>query len=192
YRYLAQKSVQTELKLTEEQITELARAQAKWTEATRGVRDWTAAELRGKLAKATASLDEWLQKELKPAQFERFEQIVMQNLTTSPVFGALEGGIVVATPTARRTRVTPGLSMLLQYPPAVKALGLSKKQIEDTGAVIREAQRRTTLIRTELARIPGSAADLTAKTQAVHREQAEKKLLALLTEKQQEAAKKLL
>lgn len=193
FRYLEQKSVQTELKLTAQQVAEIKQLQTKWSEATRGHASWTADERPARLAKATEALNDVVKKLLQPAQAKRFNQVLLQNLSRSFAFGDRPASISVAPPLPFRSRAQaePGLALLLLYPPAAKSLELTDRQSKQAAAIVAEAQAVTTLVRVELNRF-GAAAELVTKTQAAHREQTEKKLRELLTEKQREAVKELL
>jgi hypothetical protein len=195
YRYLEQASVQSELKLTPEQLAEVAKVQGKWNEATSDYRNWTAEERAARLAKANAAVDDWLKKQLQPAQLKRLEQILMQNLgrTTRAARGnATVNVLAPGFPAAFASIVERGPSVVLQYPPAAKALGLSDKQREQIDALVTEHRSRTALIQSELAHIPSRGDDLVARTQASCREEMEKKVAALLSEKQRAALKELL
>src|SRR5262249_13523039 len=84
-----------------------------------------------------------------------------------------------------------GLAELLAYAPAAKALGLSDEQRQRAGAILADFLQTGTLVNRQLRRGPAETEALLTKTQAALREQVEKKLEGLLTEKQRAAVKDL-
>jgi hypothetical protein len=130
---------------------------------------------------------------LQPPQAKRLEQILMQNLRLAGRDEAAEARVATIstlrwTP-ARREKV--GLAELLAYAPAAKALALSDEQRKQAGAILADFLQTGTLVTRQFRRRSTETEALLRKTRAALREQVEKKLEKLLTEKQRAAVKDL-
>lgn len=75
---LGQKSVQEELKLSDEQVTKVKELQEKQRESFQGLRDLSQEERRTKMQEAAKAQTEAVAKLLKPAQLKRVKQISLQ------------------------------------------------------------------------------------------------------------------
>lgn len=76
--YLTQKSVQEELKLSDEQVKQVTELQEKQREAFQGLRDLSQEERRTKMQEAMKAQSEAITKLLKPEQLKRAKQIALQ------------------------------------------------------------------------------------------------------------------
>ena len=79
---LGQKSVQEELKLSDEQVKQVEELSAKQREAFQGFGDLSQEERRTKMQEMTKANDKALAKILKSAQYKRVEQIALQQQTS--------------------------------------------------------------------------------------------------------------
>lgn len=75
---LTQKSVQEELKLSDEQVKKATELQEKQREAFQGLRDLSQEERRTKMQEMTKTQNEAIAKLLKPEQLKRAKQIALQ------------------------------------------------------------------------------------------------------------------
>jgi len=75
---LGQKSVQEELKLSDEQVKKVTELQEKQRESFQGLRDLSQEERRTKMQEITKTQNEALAKILKPEQLKRAKQIALQ------------------------------------------------------------------------------------------------------------------
>jgi Spy/CpxP family protein refolding chaperone len=75
---LGQKSVQEELKLSDEQVKKIAELQEKQREVLQGFRDLSQEERRAKIQEMVKTQNEALAKILKPEQLKRTRQIALQ------------------------------------------------------------------------------------------------------------------
>lgn len=148
-QFAGQKSVQDELKLSDDQKKQVADLDKAWQEAVKGYQSWTAQERTEKLRAATADLDAGLKKALQPAQAKRFEQVLLQRGLTA---GGRAGTPTLTAPStfARTATTTPTpLGTILAYAPVAKELSLTDKQQEEVKAAA-EASRTLQLFTTEL------------------------------------------
>jgi hypothetical protein len=191
--YLAEPSVQTELKMTKEQVAGVRGLEAKWLQLTKDHAAWKPPERAGELAKATEAMDAHVGQLLQQPQAKRFEQILMQNLRL--VRGDGPGEATVATisrpPLGTRRAEKSGLAELLAYAPAAKALALSDDQRQQAGAALADFRQTRELIDRQLGRDSLATEARLATTQAALRERAEKQMEKLLTDKQRAAVKDL-
>jgi hypothetical protein len=192
FRYLQEKVLQTELKLSDAQVSELADLPAQWTQAMQDHQTWTAEERPGKIEKAIESLEAIVKKTLSAAQRKRFEQVLLQQVRITPGSGRIGIAAALAAPSEAWRGGESGLPAVLLYPPAVSRLGLTEKQGQQVVQIVSNAERTAGLIRSELARIPGGPSDLVRSTVVALYDQADQKLREVLTEKQRAAVKEML
>jgi hypothetical protein len=134
------------------------------------------------------SLEAQLGQVLQPTQVKRLDQILAQNLA---VTSAGPEPVATVLPPARAGRAPAGkLSVLLVYPPAVKALGLSEAQRKQAVTIIRDYPCVIELISSDLG--PNGLDRLMSSALNAFAERAEGRLGDLLTEKQQARVKELL
>ncbi|MFO0930782.1 MAG: hypothetical protein U0736_27750, partial [Gemmataceae bacterium] len=190
FRYLEAPAIHTELKLTAAQIADVDRMQAKWRQLTAGAPIWTDGERAGKLAAATEQLEGELKRNLQPAQMKRYEQVLNQHLffLASRITGST--GTSLLAPSTFRVARQGGLLELLTYPPTAKAIGLSAEQQRQTTAIVDNHVQTSRLILSHLG--TGARSDeTTTRATATLREQTEKQLAKVLTDKQREVARDL-
>jgi hypothetical protein len=193
--YLGDPALHKELKLSEDQVAGLGRLREQWREAIKDYRDWKDDELGKKMVAANKAIARFL----TPAQAERFEQVLLQQLRVlgrvgSP--GGRAGPVAVLgspLPFGRAGR-TAGVQAVLLYAPSAEKLALADGQKEKIAALYTETARIEQMIQTELGRSRPNepAADNYAGTLEAFRKAADRKFRAVLTDKQRQQLDKMI
>lgn len=165
--YATQKSVQEELKLTEDQKTKLAEADKAFTDATRAAAGLSAAERRQKQAEAVTAAEKAVTAALKAEQTKRLAEIALQqDLKRTP---------------------TTGLATVLAGAKASAALELTA----DQRASLRTVSQNATQVR-NLVYDQGLSQDDEAKLLADLKRVQDERTLKVLTAEQQKTWKEML
>jgi hypothetical protein len=188
--------MQKELKMTEEQVAGVDKLQKQWRDAVKDFRDWADKERGARMNAANKALDAGIAKLLKPAQAERFEQVLLQHLLFVGRFGTSRArpmAVVAPASLASRGR-SGGMRAVLFYEPAVEKLALTDRQKERADALYADTVKVEQMIQTELGRrrLGEGPADNYASTFDAFSKAADKKYRAVLTTKQQEQLDKML
>jgi len=163
FMLLRQKSVQEELKLSEDQIKNVEAAQAKMSQSFLELRDLDQEERAKRLAKASVEGEKTITEILKPEQIKRFQEISLQQ---EGVYQSVEAkdGVVAAA-----------LKLTDDQKEKIKTIG------EEMGTEMSEAFKAA----------GGDRSKMAAKVQDL-RKSGDEKVMNLLTEEQKTKWKKLI
>lgn len=166
-RYLQEKSVQEELKLTEAQIKKVADLDTKWQEATKDFPNWSVDDRGKNLAEAREKLDGALAELLDKVQGPRLRQIELQQVEKQ------------------------GLGVLLANTQVVKGLELKEEQQEKVKTINADFDNISGLMFREIPRTRTASDEWTKASEALQLI-TRTKLTDVLTEKQRARLKELL
>lgn len=162
---LGDKGIQSELKMTEEQINNVKALQAKQREEMQGMRDLSQEERREKMQEVTKKFTEELNKILNPDQQKRLKELTLQS-----------------------TQKTMGWMALSRNPDVMKALELTDEQKESMKAIGDDMQAAMR----EMFQGGGGGGEEARTKMAEMRKSSNEKIEKLLTDAQKAKLKELM